>query len=99
MISQPTTTTELTAREYEILQHVAVGRSNADIGRQLGISSYTVRNHLYKIFEKVGANSRWHAVTLVFHQRRLSDILDSVNQPAQRAGDPEASLVYAEQVA
>ena len=99
MISQPTTTTELTAREYEILQHVAVGRSNADIGRQLGISSYTVRNHLYKIFEKVGANSRWHAVTLVFHQRRLSDIFDSINGPAEWAPDAQASPVYAEHVA
>ncbi len=84
MISQPATA-ELTAREYEILQHVAIGRSNPDIAGQLGISSYTVRNHLSNIFEKLGAHSRWHAVTLVFHQERLSDILDSVNQPAARA--------------
>jgi len=55
----------LTAREHEILDRLAVGDSNAAIGRALSISSRTVENHLRAIYRKLGVNSRTAALARV----------------------------------
>jgi len=54
----------LTPREREILLCIADGCSNAEIGRQLFISEKTVRNHITKVFEKLGVQSRAQAIVL-----------------------------------
>lgn len=53
----------LTEREVEVLQAVASGRSNKEIGELLYISTYTVQVHLRNIFGKLGVSSRTEAVT------------------------------------
>jgi pimeloyl-ACP methyl ester carboxylesterase/DNA-binding CsgD family transcriptional regulator len=52
----------LTSREREILDLVAGGNTNQQIGAQLFISEKTVRNHLTAIFDKIGVNSRSQAI-------------------------------------
>jgi pimeloyl-ACP methyl ester carboxylesterase/DNA-binding CsgD family transcriptional regulator len=54
----------LSPREREILARISTGCANADIGRQLFISEKTVRNHVTKIFEKLGVHSRAQAIVL-----------------------------------
>jgi two-component system invasion response regulator UvrY len=44
----------LSAREREILAHIAAGSSAADVGRELGISPHTVRRHVANLSEKLG---------------------------------------------
>lgn len=48
----------ITPREAEIVCEVAMGRSNAEIARRMGVSPKTVKNHLYLIYQKVGTHSR-----------------------------------------
>ncbi|MET4094478.1 LuxR C-terminal-related transcriptional regulator [Arthrobacter sp. UYCu712] len=48
----------LTARETEILEHVAGGSSNADIAAALSLSPRTVEGHLSRIFAKLGISRR-----------------------------------------
>ncbi len=48
----------LTSRETEIVQHVARGLRNAEIGARLSISEATVKSHLNNIFEKLGLRDR-----------------------------------------
>ena len=55
---------ELTPRERELLDFLARGLSNAAIAEQLRISSKTVRNHVSRIFGKVGAAHRSEAIVL-----------------------------------
>jgi len=55
---------ELTRRERELLDHLARGSSNITIAAQLGISPKTVRNHVSRIFEKLGAAHRSEAIVL-----------------------------------
>jgi DNA-binding CsgD family transcriptional regulator len=43
----------LTAREREVAQHYAQGRTNQEIARTLRISAATVRNHLRKLYGKL----------------------------------------------
>jgi DNA-binding NarL/FixJ family response regulator len=52
----------LTDRELEILQLLAFGYTNRDIGRRLFISPDTVKTHLEHIYQKLGASDRTAAV-------------------------------------
>lgn len=52
----------LTLRELEVLAHVAAGRSNEAIARELFVSRATVKSHLAHIFDKLGVTSRTEAV-------------------------------------
>ena len=53
---------ELTRRERQVLEHLARGRSNAEIARELGIAAQTVRNYITSVYEKIGVKSRVEAV-------------------------------------
>ncbi|GIK58363.1 MAG: response regulator transcription factor [Chloroflexi bacterium] len=53
----------LSAREIEVLQLVAKGASNQQIGKELHISTATVKSHLIHIFNKLGVDGRTAAVT------------------------------------
>jgi DNA-binding NarL/FixJ family response regulator len=57
-------TTPLSKREREILQMVANGSTTKEVARDLGISPHTVKTHLERIFEKLGANDRAQAVAI-----------------------------------
>lgn len=54
----------LSAREREVLHHVAGGLSNKEIAMQLGISERTVKFHVTAIFDKLGAENRAQAVAI-----------------------------------
>jgi DNA-binding NarL/FixJ family response regulator len=58
----------LSPRELEILQAVARGLSNRDIGRQLYVSEATVKTHLLRIFGKLGVDDRTAAVTVALER-------------------------------
>jgi DNA-binding NarL/FixJ family response regulator len=56
----------LTDRELEVLQCVARGLSNAEVGRELHIGEATVKTHLLRAFEKLGVTDRPAAVTAAY---------------------------------
>ena len=56
----------LSAREVEILRHVAAGRANRDIATILSLSEHTVRAHVRHIFAKTGADNRAAATAFAF---------------------------------
>jgi DNA-binding NarL/FixJ family response regulator len=56
----------LTEREMQVLQGMAEGRSNAEIGRELYVSEDTVKTHARRLFRKLGARDRAHAVAVGF---------------------------------
>jgi DNA-binding NarL/FixJ family response regulator len=53
----------LTPREFDVLQMIAEGRSNKEIGSALGIVEGTVKIHVTNIINKLGAVDRTQAVT------------------------------------
>jgi len=53
----------LSARELEVLELVARGASNRDVGRALHVSEATVKSHLVHAFTKLGVSDRTAAVT------------------------------------
>ena len=52
----------ISVREGEVMFWVGFGKTNEEIGMILGISPNTVKNHLKKIFQKLGVSSRAQAV-------------------------------------
>ncbi|HEX5016805.1 MAG TPA: response regulator transcription factor [Actinomycetes bacterium] len=54
----------LSAREIEVLQLVAAGRSNRDIGGELNLSALTVKSHLARIARKLGTGDRAEMVAV-----------------------------------
>lgn len=61
-----TKVTDLTGRELDVLRLMASGATNREIGRTLGVSHETIRKHVTRIVQKLGARNRTHAVIVGF---------------------------------
>lgn len=61
----------LTEREEEVLLAVASGRTNAEIGAELGIRPSTVKSHVATVMAKVGARNRVELTMWAFETDRL----------------------------
>jgi DNA-binding CsgD family transcriptional regulator len=59
----------LTRREAEVLQWVAQGKTNTEIGHILGVSVRTIQKHLEHIYEKLGVETRIAAATVALGRR------------------------------
>ncbi|GAA3225139.1 response regulator transcription factor [Actinocorallia longicatena] len=54
----------LSAREAEVMDLIASGRSNGEIARELYLSEKTVKNHVNRIYSKLGVPNRATAISL-----------------------------------
>jgi DNA-binding CsgD family transcriptional regulator len=64
-------TNTLSDRELQVLEGMANGKSNAEIGRELHVSEDTVKTHARPLFRKLGARDRAHAVAIGYQQGLL----------------------------
>jgi len=55
---------QISGREKDVLELVAAGLTDAEIGRNLSISEFTVKTHMKRLLMKLGAKNRAHAVAL-----------------------------------
>lgn len=60
---------QLSSRELEILEGLCAGLNNEAIALDMGISAKTVRNHLTRVFDKLGVHSRTQAVAMRLRQQ------------------------------
>jgi two-component system nitrate/nitrite response regulator NarL len=60
----------LTKREADLVTLVAEGLTNRDISRQLNLSEHTVRNYLFRIFNKVGTSNRLELALYALSRKR-----------------------------
>jgi DNA-binding NarL/FixJ family response regulator len=61
----------LADREMEVVQLVAQGFQNKEIGKKLHISEQTVKNHLQHIFDKLGVYDRVELMLYAIHHRLI----------------------------
>jgi DNA-binding CsgD family transcriptional regulator len=59
---QAVTTLNISPRELEVLREMVAGRSNQEIADRLGVSLNTVKSHVARLLEKLGAKRRGDAV-------------------------------------
>lgn len=62
---------DMSPREIEVLRLIAQGRSNKEIGAELGIVEGTVKAHVTNIFGKLGAADRTQAITIAMKRQIL----------------------------
>lgn len=58
----------LSPREFDVLQGVSAGETNAAIGERLGVRASTVKTHLERVFAKTGTHDRAAAVAVAFRR-------------------------------
>jgi two-component system, NarL family, response regulator len=63
-LSESLSRSELSKRETQVLQHLACGRSNKEIGQALYIGEGTVKHHVKSILTKLGAIGRAEAIAI-----------------------------------
>ncbi len=60
----------LTQREQDVVNLVTDGLTNREISRRLGLSEHTVKNYLFKVFDKLGVSSRTELILYSLKQRQ-----------------------------
>ncbi|MFZ0477727.1 MAG: response regulator transcription factor [Terriglobales bacterium] len=92
----------LSAREREVIQYLAGGMTNRDIAKALHLSPHTIKNYLFRIFDKLGVSSRTELLYLTMNNPQSHDsaggngsALTGIVKAAE-AGDPVAQLHLAE---
>jgi DNA-binding NarL/FixJ family response regulator len=94
----------LSTREREVIQYVASGMTNREIAQSLGLSRHTVKNYLFRIFDKVGVSSRTELIchTMNRGKRHVEDRESDVGEnlakltKAAESGMPLAQRQLAE---
>jgi DNA-binding NarL/FixJ family response regulator len=94
----------LSSREREVIQYLASGMSNREIAEALGLSRHTVKNYLFRIFDKVGVSSRTELIYLTMNcgkrpvEDRETDVGENLSRLIKSAesGMPDAQRQLAE---
>jgi DNA-binding NarL/FixJ family response regulator len=94
----------LSARERQVIQHLASGMTNREIAHALDLSPHTVKNYLFRIFDKLGVSSRTELLYLTMNSSQAQSPSPTPGESnafsatidAAEAGDPSAQLRLAE---
>ena len=72
----------LTKREGDVVRLVEEGLTNRQVSKELGLSEHTVRNHLFRIFDKLGVSTRvnLHSTPQIMRRLLLTKIRCGANK-------------------
>ena len=91
----------LSKREQEVVSWVTEGLTNREIAERLGLSQHTVKNHLFRIFDKLGVSNRIELLFLTLSHNPEESVSavgsDLLSNPFTECDD--ASLVACEKAA
>lgn len=68
----PGVSATLTTRELEVLRGMSAGKSNAEIGAELFLTEDTIKTHARRLFRKLEASDRAHAVAIAYRSGLIS---------------------------
>ncbi len=77
----------LSAREMDVVRCVAEGLTNREVAQRLSLTEHTIKNYLFRIFDKLGVSSR---VEVVLYALGSTPAHAAVPPPASAQGRPVA---------
>ena len=69
----------LSRRELEVVRCVAEGLSNREIAQRLGLTEHTVKNYLFRIFDKLGVSKRVEVVLYAYSLGSMAEVPEPSN--------------------
>ncbi len=64
----------LSKREIEVVRSLAEGLTNREIAVRLGLSQHTIKNYLFRIFDKLGVSSRMELLFITLNQKSANTV-------------------------
>jgi two-component system nitrate/nitrite response regulator NarL len=86
----------LSNREIEVAEHAVQGQTNRQIAEQLRLSEHTIKNYLFRVFEKLGVSNRMELLFLLSAHNK-NEVCHAVGDTAGRANCLEVYLKAAEE--
>ena len=79
----------LSKRELEVVRSLAEGLTNREIAERLGLSQHTIKNYLFRVYDKLGVSSRLELLFMTLTQAGAPQAPGSSGPPASISGDDE----------
>jgi DNA-binding NarL/FixJ family response regulator len=91
----------LSKREMEVVRSLAEGLTNREIAERLGLSQHTIKNYLFRVFDKLGVSSRVELLFMTLSQGGPSQSLlpSLLGSPNVGTGRDEATLALCQKAA
>jgi len=80
----------LSKRETDVARLVTEGLTNREISAKLGLSPHTVKNYVYRVFEKLGVSTRVELVLFSFQERQSRLFAAHHDTPGRKSGTNSA---------
>jgi two-component system nitrate/nitrite response regulator NarL len=97
-ISSTAGTRLLTQREEGLVQLVSQGLTNREISKELKLSEHTVRNYLFRIFNKLGTSNRLELALYKIHRTGSAPILPADHSESAASNDVRHHDVHRQQL-
>jgi DNA-binding NarL/FixJ family response regulator len=91
----------LSKREMEVVRSLAEGLTNREIAERLGLSQHTIKNYLFRVFDKLGVSSRVELLFMTLSQNSPAQSLlpSLLANPASASRHDEATLTICQKAA
>jgi DNA-binding NarL/FixJ family response regulator len=90
----------LSKREMEVVRSLSEGLTNREIADRLGLSQHTIKNYLFRVFDKLGVSSRVELLFMTLSQARPQSLFPSLlAHPASGKGHDEATIAICQKAA
>jgi DNA-binding NarL/FixJ family response regulator len=83
----------LSAREMDVVQSVSEGLTNREVAKRLGLTEHTVKNYLFRIFDKLGVSSRVEVVLYALGNSGPARVPDESTSAHTPRKDMDAAVV------
>src|SRR5215469_17074341 len=74
----------LSKRELEVVRSLTEGLTNREIAERLGLSQHTIKNYLFRVFDKLGVSSRLELLTMTLNHSGDGQFLSALDGLAER---------------
>ena len=80
----------LSKRETDVARLVTEGLTNREISAQLGLSPHTIKNYVFRVFEKLGVSTRVELVLYCYQERQARLLTTHSDEAERRIGNKGA---------